>query len=416
MNLFLSIILALSLVITCGCSLGDPEIPTFFKDEWVTLENDEAFDYLTKYELCMAKTYRNNDICNRYKQPIDMRLGGCALHNGGVGHVNGLCPAVDHVYRHHSTQPWPNGSNFLSIVQTMLEHGSNTLVLLGDSLTAQSFADVRCNVIRYGMPNTYLAEHALVTLAKPSEPTNMTFQVVFLSFTNGVALTEQIGQLLSPHPKKPFLTVKGSVLFLFNMGLHYSDVKVLWTEYRRAFAYFVDKVKKQGHVVFFRETTAQHFPTQDGAYGHSNLHRATFVVKDESAHKIDTLAQRMMNPSAALRPAGPSWWRYMGFAATHNKAHELVLPEFQKCTPLSGWDAFNKQNWRNTLAASVLKEVDRAGLVSYIPFFQATAARDELHLEAGDCTHYCHNPLLWLVLWDRVHEQLVKVFEERSGA
>lgn len=395
------------------CSVEDPLIPAFLKDEWTNLENDEALDYLTKYELCMAKTYRNNDRCNVYRQQIDGHLAGCMIQEGGVGHVNGRCPQVDHLYRHNSTRPWPEGSNLLSIVKTMKEHGSNTLVLLGDSLTGQSFGDVRCNLIRYGVPHTHNAENPVAKLCELSAPEVPTFQILFQPYTAErlspfAQAVDKFEQLLA-NSVTDWLPVKGSVVFVINIGLHYNDdVKVLTDDCKRMFEYFLTKAK-QGHIIFFRETTAQHFPTQDGAFGHGLLHSNTFVVKDESAHKIETLAQRMFNPSQPVQPAAST-----PVDATHADAHALVLPEFQKCAPLSGWEAFNKQNWRNTVAAAVLKEVDPAGVIKYVPFFKATAARNEFHLEGGDCTHYCHGPLLWMVLWDRVHQQLVKVMQEKG--
>ena len=75
-------------------------------------------------------------------------LGHCGANLNGVVATNRECSNYrGHFLRHKSTQPWPLSFSFPDIVKAMSDEGSNTVVLIGDSVTSQMLSDMFCRYI-----------------------------------------------------------------------------------------------------------------------------------------------------------------------------------------------------------------------------------------------------------------------------
>lgn len=86
----------------------------------------------------------------------------------------------------------------------------------------------------------------------------------------------------------------------------------------------------------------------------------------------------------------------------------LVTPEafptldFQ-CSAIKNESMAVSQNWQNPIAAQILKTIDPGGLIGWVPFFNISAGRPDLHVaKVHDCTHFCPGPLLWAPVWDSI--------------
>lgn len=387
----------------------DSPIPSFLHKYWVPMDTKEALQFMTPYEVCMAKQYRSEKRCERFKTKLDTKLAGCAIHEESKITKKGMCPTAHHLYRFHTTRPWPKGINILSIIQIMRKHGSNTLVLIGDSVTMQSYYDIYCELIRYGMTfkHTSGLNNSMMVIDNPGsskkKSSEVFFQIIYRMYNKEgtdkfSSVSNSVDSWLSGGHKN-VTTVKGRVLFVTNVGLHYNQyVEEDSMTYNKTLAtvasYLLSKAKQDGHIVMFRETSAQHFPTVDGRFGSPLLHPEVLLTSNIMVH---TMAQRV-------------------FAGSRKRDEGLyVVPEFESCRPFENKEAVEIQRWRNHCLRSVLSELDPHKWIHLVPWFDATAARHDLHLlENGDCTHFCHQPMIWLPLWAEVYRALQKEFSRRA--
>lgn len=411
----------------------DEPIAPFLSDEWRPLSVNESMHYLTLYETCNARTRNYRDQCEPYKRPIDLELGECAVNQNGIGHVNAICPMMHRLMIHSSTKPYPEGKNILSMIKTMKDHGSNTLLLIGDSITGQSFGDIQCSLRRYGMLYERPNDGNILLLKSPIDNTNeQYFQIIYFNYFNDQAqdfsfIQQEITNLLHIQEKNQentnhYLMVEGSIVIIFNVGIHYNayqsqDILHLTKVYQKTFAYFLlfanhsishpqnnnnnnqhnNQHKLNQHLIIFRETSAQHFTTLDGSY-QPTLHVPYYqMTKDNHGnHQIEMMTKRIYHqeiPSNQL-------------IEYHN------IPNFSRCSPIHHEIHYETQNWRNQLAKKILHEMDSKKLIKIAMFYRLTAARHDIHFQGGDCTHYCHGPLLWLPLWNQIDHLINHHYEE----
>lgn len=105
---------------------------------------------------------------------------------------------------------------------------------------------------------------------------------------------------------------------------------------------------KPNHFSFFREQSATHFTTATGRY----------------------------NDEVASNATADLWNECVGDVSDHMSVNAYKM----------------------NILKSLMQErhIDH---VSYIPFWQATSTRGQLHFNKGDCTHYCYTPFLYEPIW-----------------
>jgi hypothetical protein len=210
------------------------------------------------------------------------------------------------------------------------------------------------------------------------------------------------------------------------------------------------KIKKQ--IVFFRETSSQHFPSKDRTfvthgfatnfrfdYHHDPVKqyydkRKELEGKQDSAsksgqsHSVET--EKGDKPSSSS-PDDPTNHYHADKQITYRKHNEtgsliadLTLEKsidnrypseafFTECPRIHTKEQYDSQNWRNLLAKQILSEYDpNHAEIGIIPFYAITASRADLHPTSYDCTHYCHTPMLWLPVIQQMTIQLEERFSK----
>ena len=243
------------------------------------------------------------------------------------------------------------------------------LVVMGDSLTMQTFDGFHCELERRGyIVNMTETKRLLWLRGWGNIKTNTTlevrsphwsskeFVIVHLFFVYSVPLTMVQGEVEE-------INQVGGILW-FNFGLHDSGKKRVLTKLESNMKSFFATLKANStfSLIVFRETTAQHFDTPSGL-SHFLPHRSEFCTPLEWNGEVGLRDQAVRNAAMAV-------------------GYELVSPS-ESC-----FDDKNK--------------------MVVLPFHNYTA---ELHaghpidrgiyknITKGECTHFCSTPLLWVPLW-----------------
>ena len=89
----------------------------------------------------------------------------------------------------------------------------------------------------------------------------------------------------------------------------------------------------------------------------------------------------------------------------HN--HTVHVPFNEYCAPLRNQSSYDQNNWRNKVMLEVLQQVDpKHQYIKIAKFFEITAGRHDIHLRGGDCTHYCHFPMIWIPVYTEIYRIL----------
>lgn len=343
---------------------------------------------------------------------------GRPLRSGGISYFDNL-PYVGHcdlnahlLLRHKSTNPWPHSRNVVDVIKTMIDMGSNTIVFVGDSISMQHLSNAFSSLMRVGMIPDMSAEIP-IGISKASfyvhAPSGMNisgsdvpfFQFFYLDYTGSKDRE-------SFHPKYSSLitnitalkTVRGRILFIVNVGLHCQSP----AEYDKALAdclpFFASLTAQ--HKVLFRETSAQHFSTSTGGYYEGSDTSLDF----SELMRIQALFAENLPPHVQLAQ-NIFHGRVNNSMMTSNltEAFAQLLGNTQRrCVPIRSYSLLEEQNWRNRAMRRRIAQTP----IEVIPFFNLTAARHDLHVHvAGDCTHFCAGPMLWLPVWDAIYKSLV---------
>ena len=181
-------------------------------------------------------------------------------------------------------------------------------------------------------------------------------------------------------------TVRGKILFIVNIGLHYDDAADYTESLRKIFtSQLFNDISKQ-HFVLFRETGAQHFNTSTGEY--SRIRSGNFGQFTNEKKK-----RMMKSLTGVTSPVKNILWKLFDNSSDNNHNYNnLMDPNLRdsldnfyntylgtKCVPITSKQMYD-QNWRNRIVYQLLNETDPSGLVGVIPFFNLTAARHDHHL------------------------------------
>jgi hypothetical protein len=392
-----------------------------FVNDWYPLNQTEALHFYTPYEIC--------SLLNRAEGCADVpgNLHRCSAHNHGtVHHLKITRDPFSFFLRHRSTFPWPESYNIADLVKLMYARGSNTVFLVGDSLMGQQFDDMFCSSSRLGFTTFRYKKHFLPGVADgfeiipkldghigPPPEQAPFFHVLLVREGHQHRLNVSVVRNLMADP-----TVNrhgnASCVLIFNHGLHFSyedyQEQHLYASVMRDIlpAYF--ELTKDGHLVIFRETSAQHFPTTYGEYreeapvpkGRPWVNTVAsrlgiFLPEATSTFNVTgTLTSLDYEiPRVSLRGNRARQDRFASIIAPSNHANVSFT-----CAPLTMEQAWS-QNWKNRAVESVLQELDKSGKIGVAPFFNITAQRHDLHVaNYGDCTHFNVSPMLWAPLMD----------------
>ena len=371
--------------------------------------------------------------------------------------------------RHVSTKLWPESRNVGDLLTEMTRSGDNTVIFLGDSMSGQQASDAYCSLRRLGYNCTQYCNNCAISgkfekslTGKPNfyvrnpqsvgKDAHPYFQVlhVLLNHLKFAGSTyedaEQYMQsMLSGIIESKF--VKGRIFFVVNIGLHYRLEDFYRESLRWLFKYFSSPLfssffdgrnEAKGSIIVFRETSAQHFRSANGAFpwndstynysfpahlmneiqGKFSYAQFTYLIISEFLRIFFTTGNlsRIGGNSVDIGAVQRGESTLPTLAAQRDSKEETLVravDESYSCVPVKSLRQLESQNWRGAVLQEVLDELRLGDSFPVIPFFNLTAARHDLHSRAKkDCTHFCQSPLLWLPVWD----SLVRIYKERRNA
>lgn len=388
-------VLPLLLLVFCGTIVqiigGKNHLSVY--DEWFSMHHDEALNYYTAHELCRIA---NNDA-------LELKIGElCKLVPGNLGD----CQSTVHpgaLMRHRSISP--QSHHLVDLVKAMRLHGSNTIFLIGDSVTRQHFDDALCSLTRDGLnprrcanvpPYAACAEQSLSNVPRDQEVIHGLELIDLADNLGGIfrVIMHHWGDNSITALKQQLSSswIQGVALIVFNFGLHANSEAQMQDLIEAKLPHMISLAQEMKHVVVFRETTAQHFPTPTGLFG--DFKYEDFFNNrdyDNTISFVSTRASKLqLAPPLApsMRIVGPDTVPGMNF----------------DCQPIVSEDALIAQNYRNRMAKHALSKMDPQGLVDTVSFYNITAGRPDYHRGSfGDCTHYAEGSMLWAPVWQDLY-------------
>ena len=409
--------------------------------EWTAMSAEEALNYYTPLEVCELYDLPNmgKDIdCSVYdkNEKLDRT---CMAHTPANDiHVRGSCGKnLGAKARFHKTTP--KSKNIGNVLNLMKSHGSNTILMIGDSVTEQSTWDASCGLQRLGFTIKYYC-----TQSRRDESCEMTDERDVLhtpSFRIEYPIKGNNETILNAHV--PYFNIKrikvemtgdykhdmisyfassvnttGKLLIIFNTGLFYNMPLSQSNEYREKYKNEASEVIKslaihaKNHTILFRETSAQHFRSNTGLYysgmqfGNADneireIQKNLTKIKNKHQNKLtdeirDTTLDNQNDDDLSISSTSSD--------SLKNSLHE-IMNDFYSCQPIQS----KLNNWRNDVLHEIVNELKVSHSVGIIPFFNITAPRYELHTQFGyDCTHFCKSPMLWLPMWEEIFHHLKK--------
>jgi hypothetical protein len=388
--------------------------------EWRPMDQYEAMNYLTSFEVCSVFTSRRPGWCNTYfSSQLDSK---CLIDSPDGGPFSSPCPnVVGTIYRHRAF-PDPSTKRERTIVDFIilsLKHGIRTLYLIGDSVSHQHFFDLHCDLLRYGLEaqwvddkhiiignlDSFMKNHSVTfnhSVLRPAEIKPLSFPTfrieifAFGGYDGFNTIFPSIEKTFNEQPPSSFVA-------LFNVGLHFNhhsnQPELLKQVYSRAFRVALDNwITKNRQFFMFRETSAQHWPTVDGGYGGVQIPDPPSVNPAD-----DPVKQQFLTP------------RRESFSYADLSGRYPPSLFHTSCKPILTKEQYDMQNWRNDLARKMLNEIDPGNKeIPIIPFFDLTVARHDFHVKTSDCTHFCHGPMLWVPVISEMYSQLEEALVRRQ--
>jgi hypothetical protein len=396
----------------------------------------QSMQYFTSSEVCSVFTARRQEVCqerfgiqNTTTTSL-MKSSFCSVSDKGVGWVNHVCPNLSGtIFRFSlSTDSPSNERTIIDFIMTAVYHGYDTLLLIGDSITVQHYYDLYCQLLRYGEDegltiqmfgltmyinniDKYLEKHRIpyfeeqqrrkeekeynrssstkkeekrrgndtaVSSSASSPYSSIKFTTFVIRYFRAyIKVSETIESFLGKQSD-------ASVIILFNLGLHFnsnissSDVSTvgpreLQTVYNNFFGHSLNTlIKKHQQIVFFRETSAQHFPTINGAFDSHNF--STNFKYDSREDPVKQLYDKNVADAGSVGGAGQQVMTNQENAGADVDLIDKRFPHkafFTECVPILTKEQYDSQNWRNKLAEKVLSEIDpNHQEIPIIPFYQ----------------------------------------------
>lgn len=398
-------IIAVLILASCCTALDK-----LFEHEWSNIDISEALNYYTAYELCQIikqESYHHKGRDQTLKET-------CSKYPGNLGKCNAHAhPGVFLKYNKFISEE--DDKDLIDLIKLMRNRGSNTLVLIGDSITEQHYDDCMCAVTRGGLntrnipfilgPKKRLSKEFVIdNLLPTSKLFDSKFHIIFVHMGE----LRAIGDVLKSN------VVKGSAMIIFSGGLGFNTE----TEYQE---FFKDRMGPQmrkvltetNHVILFREHSAQHFPfSHDGRYVeelHNNRFYKSGGTSNETISLVTTKAAKL----------GLVQHSHKNEDIFDNKSNT----NFLRCYAQNSWSSWHSQLWRNQIASNWIKEENNKRnnnnnnnnnrFVGIIPFYNISWARDDYsNGYLGDCTHYVPNaPLLWRPLYSYMYKAFDRPLE-----
>jgi hypothetical protein len=412
---------------------------------WVHMSPEEALNYYTPFEVC--RLYDLEDLgssisCNSMKASIKNLPNECLLEGVGFGTTGTGCLRNRGAkYRHITTSPWLQSGNFRSVMNEIRSQGSNTMIFVGDSVTSQHVSDAFCNARREGFDaqflpvSTYPRETAILpsfsinTHQKSGNNTIPYFQVIFLQFERlhfapGMEVTYDPSQSKVFSSWLPFFnhpSIQGKVVFVVNSGLHDHNPQ----EYQVSFQILTKFLlyHAANHTLFFRETSAQHFDTETGEFPWNDK-KFSWKFSEELQSDILKNSTKVMSDEMILDNVLRDTGQLTGSEVTLDKNVISIVENYVKenhrsfsalqrasysCTDPP---RLHDQNWRNSISSKILQDIDLDKHIRTLSFFSITEDRYDAHSRVRkDCSHYCNNPMLFLPVWNEMHNSLASSHE-----
>ena len=374
----------------------------------------EGLRYYGRHELCMHKKL-SREYCDQFSMPQNME---CAVNARGPGHTAQKCPHVKTILlRHDSTNDALETGNILDLIYTLKSKGYENLVFVGDSVTQQSYWEAYCSLSRFGLVSiqdnrtensqfygrnfniTFLPDGA-VSEDIPSKFSN-TFRVLYYHADKSDMDTMTV--IRRTVESNGIIDIrKDKVVYILNQGLHYNqETDSMKSEFTEYFRYFLNLTATYGdnQLNIFRETTAQHFSTDDGTF---------------SASYRSSPSHTYLSTPDTLNSTAANVFHTTGFAQRISNQIQMITKEptdFDICRPLNRTQIL-AQGWRNSVALDILSRVDPQNLIKVVKFYEISAARFDAHFDTMDCTHWCNNPMFWLPMWNNINLVLKKKFSD----
>jgi hypothetical protein len=252
-----------------------------YSSTWIPINETEALDYYSPYEICKMQIATSSGCLQEKGQPS---VDACGSYGRGVGHSNNECSNPGGAFLRHKSIT-PDSFNFIHLIRSIMSAGSNTLALIGDSVTSQTYSDAYCSTSRANFDMKDFSKDNLNGTGKGFEvvlPINISqksYDAFRKEFSDVISkdnskkypffqvLYSQVYRLKNLERKtKPFVNsliekssgkgnkvvksnkeikgsthyeseiektnnIKGKTVFLVNMGLHFNNAD----EYRREF-------------------------------------------------------------------------------------------------------------------------------------------------------------------------------------
>ena len=195
------------------------------------------------------------------------------------------------------------------------------------------------------------------------------------------------------------------------MGLHFNhidiadDMKEMRRNLREYFTYFIQLSKNYGHIIIFRETSAQHFQTTNGLYS------GEWLLEQDYGFKVNE--ERLVDNQIYFSPLIDPNKRKQYNTTDSNQSIER--PDVTFCKPIRTKQELHENNWRNREVFKMLDELDpNHEHVHIAKFHEVTAGRHDMHAIGTDCTHFCPSPILWYPLWQNIYDIVERQYKLKS--
>lgn len=453
---------------------------------WVPMLPSEAFNHFTRAEVCRA--FRNRPV--ECSQRISQRKLSDSF-NDRCTSLNSIrtkkstspttkskfppCPYAESAFFRHSSSSAETSGDFtlvdvILIMITQLHR--HRLVLVGDSISRQQVESSLCELLRrgYSVDATNPLDYVLklkhgqsfrnYTLTKSDMAAipdhKFHIELVYLQPTFWPSYNwPRVQEKLERIPPR-------SAVVIMNMGLHlYHPNPEVLPVYENQFemlfnhtmATLLNSTNRQ--LVFYRESSAQHFPTFDGSF-----YEVELPPEDLSPQPMDPLNQLSYrcHPFRDSDSLVHQYWRNALAIKVLRKLNILGALSFSAFSDVTSFSAkmadglkshmyppsfvsFLEQ-WlqiknNHTQASESKRNVSMSvvprkqplsvadkrrqllglsatdsdedyhlpvyhGGITLLSFYMETSARYDLHSKNTDCSHFCQSPMLWLPIWQQL--------------
>ena len=410
--------------------------------EWAPMSAEEALNYYTPLEVCKLYDLPNmgKDIDCSVFDKTEKLDRTCMVHTEANDiHVRGSCGQnLGAKARYYKTTP--KSKNIGNILNVMKSRGSNTILMIGDSVTEQSTWDASCALQRLGFTIKYYCTNTESRQEENCEITDDKSAMQTPSFRVEYPIEEKNESMVNKHV--PYFNIKriqvemagdykhdmisyfansvnttGQLLVIFNTGLFYNLPVSNSNEHRQNYKKEVTEVinslaiHAKNHTILFRETSAQHFRSNTGLYYSGMKFGYASDEVSENQKNLTKIKSKSVNVDefhdALILPHKGNEGLSTPSASSDSLKNSLyeIIDNFYNCQPIKS----KLNNWRNEVLNEVVQELQLSHSIGIVPFFNITAPRYELHTQFGhDCTHFCKSPMLWLPMWEEIFHHLKK--------